>query len=229
MSLGANEIIGLYERHAEAWDRNRIADLILEKEWMERFVALLPAGGSVLDVGCGSGRPIAHHLLGRGFAVVGVDSSTTLIAKCRNRFPEAEWIVADMRTLSIKRRFGGLIAWDSFFHLSHEDQRAMFSVFREHASSGAPFLFTTGTGHGEAIGSFQGESLYHASLSPEEYLTLLEAEGFKVLNHVVEDPNCGCHTVWLAQYGERKLTESTEPNKPLHATAIRNAARERER
>lgn len=201
MSSGADEIIGLYERHAEAWDRNRIGALIQEREWMERFIALLPAGGAVLDMGCGSGQPIARHLIERGFAVVGVDSSPALISKCRSRLPTAEWIVADMRTLSLRRRFDGLIAWDSFFHLSYEDQRGMFAVFREHASPGAPLLFTTGTRHGEAIGSFQGESLYHASLSPEEYGSLLESHGFRVLNHVVEDPRCGRHTVWLARYG----------------------------
>ena len=199
MSSGADEIIGLYERHAEAWDRSRMADLILEREWIERFVALLPQGGSVLDLGCGSGQPIARHLLERGFAVVGVDSSPTLISKCRSRLPKAEWIVGDMRTLSINRRFEGLIAWDSFFHLSHEDQRAMFAVFREHAVCGAPLLFTSGTGHSEAIGSYESESLYHASLSPEEYRTVLESYGFRVLAHAVEDPRCGRHTVWLAQ------------------------------
>lgn len=227
MPSGAEEIVGLYERHAEAWDRNRIADLILEREWMECFVALLPAGGSVLDIGCGSGQPIGRHLLEHGFVVVGVDSSPTLISKCRSRLPEAQWIVADMRTLSINRTFAGLIAWDSFFHLSHQDQRKMFSVFREHAACGAPLLFTTGTGHGEAIGSYEGESLYHASLSAGEYRILLETYGFRVLAHVAEDPSCGRHTVWLAQYGDRKLSEDSEPNKPLHPTALRNAARER--
>jgi SAM-dependent methyltransferase len=200
----ADEIISLYERHAEAWDRKRIPDLILEREWMERFIRLVPAGGSVLDLGCGSGQPIARHLIEHGFDVVGVDSSPTLLEKFRSRFPKAEWIPADMRTLSIDRRFEGLIAWDSLFHLSHESQRAMFAVFRDHALCGAPLLFTTGTGHGEAIDSFQGESLYHASLSPGEYRTLLESYGFSVLSHVVEDPRCGHHTVWLAQYGERK-------------------------
>lgn len=95
----------------------------------------------------------------------------------------------------------------------------MFSVFRDHALSGAPLLFTTGTGHGEAIGSFQGESLYHASLSPGEYGMLLESHGFSMMNHVVEDPKCGRHTVWLAQYRECKQSKDSEPNKPLHATA----------
>src|SRR5690606_31614427 len=135
-----------------------------------------------------------------GFRVVGVDSSPTLIAKCRSRFPEAEWLVADMRKLSINRTFDGLIAWDSFFHLSHQDQRGMFAIFRAHVSPGAPLLFTTGPDHGEAIGSFEGESLYHASLAPGEYRTLLAANGFKVLDHVIEDQNCGRHTLWLAQY-----------------------------
>jgi SAM-dependent methyltransferase len=206
MPSAAGDIIGLYERHAEAWDRARGADLILEGEWMARFVALLPSGGSVLDMGCGSGQPIARHLLENGFAVVGVDSSPTFIGKCRSRFPQAEWIVADMRELSVNRKFDGLIAWDSFFHLSHEDQRGMFAVFREHASSGAPLLFTSGPEHGEAIGSFQGESLYHASLSSGEYRSLLESHGFRVLDHVIDDPKCGNHTVWLAQYGQAEPT-----------------------
>jgi hypothetical protein len=26
------------------------------------------------------------------------------------------------------RRFGGILAWDSFFHLRHEDQRVMFRI-----------------------------------------------------------------------------------------------------
>ena len=201
MGSGASEIIGLYERHAAEWDLNRTAELTLEQEWMARFVSLLPPGGSVLDIGCGSGQPIARHLLERGFCVVGVDSSPTLIATCRRRFPEAQWIVANMRTLSINRTFDGLIAWDSFFHLPHHDQRALFAIFRAHAAPGAPLLFTTGPGFGEAIGSFQGEPLYHASLSAEEYRSLLASCGFEVRHHVAEDPSCGGHTVWLAQDG----------------------------
>ena len=198
----ADEIIGLYERHADAWDRDRSAELILERSWMERFIARLSPGGSVLDLGCGSGQPIARHLVERGFGVFGIDASPTLISACRRRLPTAEWLVADMRTLALDRTFDGLIAWDSFFHFAHEDQRAMFRVFREHAVPGAPLLFTTGPAHGEAIGTYQGEPLFHASLAPSEYQRLLEANGFRVADHAVEDPDCGRHTVWLARYGE---------------------------
>jgi hypothetical protein len=104
-----------------------------------------------------------------------------------------------MRNLALGVAFQGLLAWDSFFHLSHDDQRRMFPIFKLHAASGAALMFTSGTAHGVAMGSYQGEPLYHASLAAEEYRALLEANGFRVEAHVREDPNCGRHTIWLAQ------------------------------
>jgi hypothetical protein len=41
--------------------------------------------------------------------------------------------------------------------------------------------------------------LYHASLDPAEYRSLLDLNGFDVASHVVEDAGCGGHTIWLAQ------------------------------
>jgi len=64
----------------------------------------------VLDIGCGMGEPIGRYLVEAGLAVTGVDSSASLIAMCRERFPDHEWLVADMRTLGLGRRFDGLLA-----------------------------------------------------------------------------------------------------------------------
>ena len=75
----------------------------------------------------------------------------------------------------------------------------MFPVSRRLAAPGTALMFTSGTSHGEAIGSYRGEPLYHASLAPQEYQTLLESNGFRVEAHTVEDPDCGGHTIWLAQ------------------------------
>ena len=104
-----------------------------------------------------------------------------------------------MRELALGRSFDGIIAWDSFFHLCPDDQRRMFPIFRQHARSDAALMFTSGPEHGEEIGSFEGEPLYHASLDAAEYRSLLDQSGFRVVSHVVEDPDCGRHTVWLAQ------------------------------
>jgi hypothetical protein len=75
----------------------------------------------------------------------------------------------------------------------------MFPIFRTHAAPCAALMFTSGPSHGEAVGSVEGEPLYHASLDIPEYRNLLAQNGFAVVARAVEDPTCGRHTVWLAQ------------------------------
>ena len=192
-------IRGLYEQNAAAWDALRGPEPRLERTWLKRFAALLPSGGTVLDIGCGGGRPVAGWLIERGFAVEGVDSSPSLIALCEERFHGAEWHVADMRELALAASFDGLISWHSLFHLAPEDQRRMFARLAAHSRPGTILMFTSGSGQCIRIGEWQGEPLYHASLDPEEYRQLLADNGFEVLEHEPRDPECGEATVWIAR------------------------------
>ena len=43
----------------------------------------LPRGGSILDIGCGSGVPVSETLMAQGFVVSGLDASPTLVAAFR--------------------------------------------------------------------------------------------------------------------------------------------------
>ena len=194
----SSQIVNLYERHARTFDRERGKNLF-ERGWLDRFRAAVGAGASVLDIGCGSGEPIARYFIEAGHDVTGIDSSETMIALCRERFPAQSWSVADMRRLDLGRRFNGILAWDSFFHLTQDEQSAMFAVFAAHIANGGALMFTSGPRAGEAIGSYQGEALYHASLDPEDYRRLLTAHGFDVIDHVANDAACGGHTIWLAR------------------------------
>jgi trans-aconitate methyltransferase len=195
----ATRIIDLYQRKASDWIESRARTRLVEQPWLDRFRALLPPAAPIIDIGCGAAAPMAAYLIGLGHPVVGIDSSRAMIDACRRHFPAQQWIVADMRKLALPRKFSGILAWDSFFHLGHDDQRNMFPVFRAHASPQAALMFTSGPAHGEAIGSLAGEPLYHASLDAAEYRSLLDRNGFRVVSHIVEDPDCGGHTIWLAQ------------------------------
>jgi cyclopropane fatty-acyl-phospholipid synthase-like methyltransferase len=200
MSVESENIVALYERHAEAWVQARLLECTLyEKPWLDRFCALLPSGGSVLDCGCGAGEPIARYLSQCGYAVMGVDSSIAMVRMFQARLPRQRATVSDMRMLRIPENFHGILAWDSFFHLNPSDQRKMFSIFRLHAAPGAALMFTSGPSHGEVVGELEGEPLYHASLDASEYQRLLEEQGFAVVDHQTEDPSCFGRTVWLAQ------------------------------
>lgn len=192
------DVVDLYERHAKAWVRERLHSRFGEQAWLETF-AMLAGQGGVLDLGCGAGFPIGAWLAGRGFTVTGVDPAPAMIAQFRAGLPGHPTVLADMRGLDLGRTFAAVLAWDSFFHLAHADQRAMFPVFAAHAAPGAPLMFTTGPAHGEAIGELEGEPLFHASLAPDEYERRLIDHGFAIVDHAIEDPACGGRTVWLAR------------------------------
>jgi predicted TPR repeat methyltransferase len=195
----ADKIIGHYEKHATAWDALRQSCPWNDKIWHDRFIDGLQQGAHVLDLGCGPGHPIAQHMIDRGLRVTGIDSSPAMITLCHERLPGHEWLVADMRQLALGRRFDGILAWDSFFHLDYTAQRQMFAIFNAHASAGAVLMFTAGPEHGEAIGEFGGDPLYHASLAPSEYEALLDRSGFEVILHKANDPAAGGRTAWLCR------------------------------
>lgn len=192
------EIPRIYTEHANEWDAIR-QKYFAERGWLDRFIQSLPGNSAILDIGCGSGQPIAAYCVQHGFTVTGVDISAPSIALCQKRLPESEWITGDMCALSLNKTFQGVLAWDSFFHLTQEKQRLMFAVFEAHIAAGGYLMFNSGTSSGEAIGQFMGETLYHASLSPDEYRQLLADHGFAVIDFVKEDPGCGGRTVWLVR------------------------------
>ena len=88
---------------------------LFERPWLDRFLKLVPAGGSILDLGCGAGMPIAGYLIEQGYRVTGVDSSAPLLDLSRQRFSGQEWILGDVRRVDLGGRFDGVLAWDSFF------------------------------------------------------------------------------------------------------------------
>ncbi len=192
------DLAALYARHARRFDTARKGTL-LELPYLRKATALAPPPGTVLDLGCGSGEPLARYFIENGYRVTGIDVVDEMLEMCRARFPDMTWHRADMRNLQIRERFDIVIAWDSFFHLSPDDQRGMFETFRRHTAPGGVLVFTSGTTEGEAVsGDLFGDELYHASLDTREYERLLAHAGYRVVCHRVEDPDCGGHTVWVA-------------------------------
>lgn len=203
MPSPADDILAIYDEHAAAFARQR-NHALFERGWLDAFLDAMPEGREVLDMGCGTGLPLAGYLASRGCRMTGLDGAAAMIAAARRNLPDHRWVQADMRQPPALGPFDGLLAWHSFFHLTPEAQRGMFPVFARLARPGAPLMFTSGPAHGEAVGCFEGRPLYHASLDPAEYRALLRASGFEVLRHVANDPSCDRSTIWLA----RKLLPS---------------------
>src|SRR5690554_7691629 len=74
----AAQIIPIYKRHARAWTALR-GQVLYEKNWLDRLLRYLLAQAKILDLGCGSGRPIAAYLLQHRHQLTGVDSSDVML------------------------------------------------------------------------------------------------------------------------------------------------------
>ena len=191
-------ILDTYERVAAGFARSRDRTLF-ERRWLDRALAHAP-GRKVLDLGCGPGLPIAAYLADRRARITGIDGAAAMVALFQKNLPRERVFHADMRGLDLGESFDVILAWNSFFHLSAEDQRAMFATFAAHARPRSVLMFTSGPDAGEAVGEVEGERVYHASLSPADYRALLAAHGFEELAFAPEDPECHGHSVWLARY-----------------------------
>ena len=197
----------VYEAQAQAWDQHRSRSLT-EKLWLDRVIATLPAGGTILDVGCGSGDPIARYLNKQGFTLTGVDAAPSMIHICQSRFPTMEWTVMDMRSLSLNQHFDGIIGWDSFFHLNPSEQRTTLQHFCHHLQPHGSLLLTVGHEAGEVLGQVEGHAVYHSSLSPSEYKAIVSKAGFSTVEHVAQDPNCGMRSLLFAHHFNPSITVS---------------------
>jgi SAM-dependent methyltransferase len=197
-SKDASGIYIQYEKIVHWFDAHRYKGL-MERDYLELVIRTIPKKGTILDLGCGTGEPIAKFFIEKGYQVTGVDGSQGMIDLCKKRFPTQHWMLADMRNISLGQTFDAILAWHSFFHLNPDDQRRMFAVFESHIRPGGVLAFTSGHEEGEIWGDNGGQNLYHASLSSEEYQRLLTQHHFETLRHTVEDPACGDATVWIAQ------------------------------
>lgn len=193
-----NNTQDVYDRKAEAYDRSRSRSFF-EARWLTRFGDALPRGSRVLDLGCGAGEPVAAWLIAEGFQLTGTDFSESMLTIARSRWPDGDWRTADMRTLAFPELFDGIIAWNSFFHLTPDEQRHTLPRMADHLAPGGRLLVTVGPEAGEASGEVDGETVYHASLSPAEYASLLEQNGLLLTAFAAEDPGCENHTILMAK------------------------------
>lgn len=201
MKNNKDDVCKTYEKIADWMDEHRSRKLF-EKPYLDRAITDLQPGATVLDLGCGTGEPIGQYFIDAGFHVTGVDGSSKMLEIAKSRCPKTKFILSDMRTINLNEKFDCIIAWHSFFHLSQNDQRAMFKTFVLHLKPGGVLLFTSGPEEREVWGNNGGENLYHASLSPNEYKKLLKLHGFVLVEHKKSDPECGEATIWMARLYE---------------------------
>ena len=187
-----------YDAIAEAWHSSRTS--FAARKYVDLVISKLQSGSKVLDLGCGTGVPIAQYLIDNGFRVVGIDQSARMLEIARRVVPDAELLQADMCDLTLVERFDAVIAWDSVFHVERVNHRAIFQRIHKLLVPGGRLLLSAGgTSHEGFTSEMFGQTFFYSGYDPEELIALLSAQCFEVELCEEDDPSSKGHVAVIAK------------------------------
>ncbi|XKH53942.1 class I SAM-dependent methyltransferase [Citricoccus nitrophenolicus] len=136
-----------YDALAELYDRTFPGpwQRPLDRHSVDAFADALPRGGTILDLGCGTGH-VTVELAFRGFNTIGVDPSARMLEIARKRYPQRTWITGDAHFPAadpVVRAAGsvsGILARFSLIHVPPEQVPAVLQSWAAHTEPGCQVL-----------------------------------------------------------------------------------------
>jgi cyclopropane fatty-acyl-phospholipid synthase-like methyltransferase len=203
-----------YDHIAEQWHSNFRGQDYVDRVlgYVDKILDGLPPGTKVLDLGCGTGNPIAKYIVRRGYRVIGVDQSEKMLEIAKKVVPEAEFIHSNMIEIQFADKFGAAVAWDSVFHVERKYHSAIYRKLANSLEIGGRLLLSlggsdvdssaTGSGGSGAEGftsEMFGHTFFYSGYAPGVARQLLEAEGFEIEVWEVDDPYSRGHIAVVAR------------------------------
>ncbi len=134
---GESEIAFVERYWTEVWKREGGPKAAIDKipdkaeyRVMQPYVESLPKGARLLDGGCGLGD-WSVYLTRQGYPTLGLDISRETIPKLKALFPDAEFVVGDIRETGLPAAsFDGYFSWGTFEHFEEGLDRCVAEAWR---------------------------------------------------------------------------------------------------
>lgn len=205
-----------YDHIAEQWHSQKRGQAYIDHllRYVDLAVEGLQPGSRVLDLGCGTGKPILKYLVEKGFRVTGVDQSEKMLEIAKREVPEAEFIHSDMISVQLAPGFAAAIAWDSIFHVERKHHSEIFHLLADALESGGRLLLSVGGSdaataeeladpYDAAAEGFTsemfGHTFFYSGYAPQVTRGLLEAAGFEIEVWEIDDPSSRGHIAVIAK------------------------------
>ena len=174
-----NDIGTRYETAFED-EPNQMASL----DWL---LSHLAPKSNILDMGSGTGRPVASTLTAAGHSVLGIDISPVMVAAAREQVPAARFEEIDSRHFAASaEEYDAITAYYSYIiGVSQSDIREIFPKIYRWLKPGGLFVWVTvlfGLGANLVPMKWMGRSLSAVStLSQEEMEKCIREAGFELI------------------------------------------------
>jgi len=179
-------------KYEEAYGQDDALVMVVQK-----WLSLLPPAASVLECGCGTGKPIARTIADGGYRYHGIDLASGMVALCQRQVPEGSYEVVNMLDYVPKVDYDGVVASLSHFELSPQEHVEMARKWFDWLRPGGFLLLSTIDGEdwygaksfdpetGSASGMeniFLGNKIIITMFTQKGWRKLLEDAGFDVVH-----------------------------------------------
>ncbi len=167
------DTIAVYD--ARAGDYSRMTKSLQEQPELDAFIAALPPGGRVLDLGCGPGF-YAAWMAQQGMQVDAVDASREMVNLAAKQPGVTAW-QAQFDQIDATDTYDGIFANFSLLHAPHAEFPGHLSRLRKAGRPGVVLHLGMKLGKGEGPDSL---GRFYAYYSQADLEALLAAAGFAI-------------------------------------------------
>jgi 2-polyprenyl-3-methyl-5-hydroxy-6-metoxy-1,4-benzoquinol methylase len=169
---GYDQLAKLYVKERERFDN-----------WQEvkAFSSQLPEKAKVLDVGSGTGIPIARYLVQTSFEVVGIDLSKKMVSTAQENVPGATFKQMNMVAIDFPpESFDGVISTYAIIHVPRETHAHIFQSFHTILKPQGVMLVSIASCEWEEIADYLGVDMFWSHHSPTKTESLITDAGFDI-------------------------------------------------
>jgi cyclopropane fatty-acyl-phospholipid synthase-like methyltransferase len=205
-----------YDHIADEWHSQSRGQAYIDHvlRYVDLAIAGLRPGSKVLDLGCGTGKPVLKYLVEKGFRATGVDQSEKMLEIAKREVPEAEFIQSDMINVQLAPGFAAAVAWDSIFHVERKHHSEIFHLLAGALEPGGRLLLSVGGSDAATAEEFAatddaaaegftsemfGHTFFYSGYAPRVTRGLLEAAGFEIEVWEIDDPSSRGHIAVIAK------------------------------
>ncbi len=173
-----------YDQIAAEFNRTRVLE---SPDELAPLLEVLAPGSTVLDLGCGSGVPIAKALAA-SHNVIGVDLSAGQLANALTQVPNAQFLQGDMSRCCFRPgSFDAVVSFYAIFHTPLSEHAPLIARIGEWLRPGGYFLATLSPNREEGYteDDFFGAEMFWSNLSLPEYRDVLASSGFEILSETI--------------------------------------------
>ena len=179
--------MSIYDKVGSTYDSMRntvgVKDIINEVEALGKSI-------KVLDLGCGTGHPIAKTVSPMVQLYCGIDNSQPMLNEYLVNVPNAYCRLLDMPKIDqLPGDWDLIFSWGSICHLPIESQKKTMITVSKLLKPEGRFLFTSGPEADECTGKVGKYTVFHHSMGKQAYTELLREQNMELIDAKFSEGN----------------------------------------